>query len=76
MLLFRSRQTQQQKEMQAMKKSLFVERVKERFPERNIKFAFNELMNTANMDGFLFYNIVYSDHIFIQYDGKNFGTME
>jgi hypothetical protein len=62
--------------MQAMKKSLFMERVKARFPERDIKFSSNELMNAANMDGFLFYNVVYSDHIFIQYDNKNFGTME
>jgi hypothetical protein len=62
--------------MQEMKKNLFKERVKNKFPERIIKFSSNELMNTAIMDDFLFYNVVYSDHIFIQYDGKNFGTME
>jgi uncharacterized protein YaaR (DUF327 family) len=59
-----------------MCKKVFQDKVKAKFPDKNIKFATNELCNTATIENIMFYNNVYSDFIYIQWNNIDCGRAD
>lgn len=51
-----------------MCKKEFQDRVKAKFSDKQICFNTNELTNTATIENIMFYNNVYSDFIYIQWN--------
>lgn len=48
-----------------MNNAEFKKRVNTKFPDKQIKFERNELVNSARIENILFYNNIYSDVIWI-----------